>query len=271
MVEASVGHQCPECVAEGRRTQRQARTPFGAAMGSGQRGVATISLIIVNVLMLLASAVSAHNGVDALYGGQWGGLLGRDTPLLDQLGVVGQCMVTATGEIVPCGVADGQYYRLLTAMFMHVGAVHLLLNMLLLWQLGRMLEDDFGPVRFLAIYLVCGIGGDVAVYLFSPGSGAAGASGAIFGLFAVQLVALRRLNRDTSAVIPIIVINLFFTISVPNISIAGHLGGLATGAVVGAGMAYAPQENRTAFQALALIGTLGLLGALTLWQTLQLT
>src|SRR5215813_4818637 len=105
MYDAAVGHQCPECVAEGRRTQRPARTVFGAARGAGEAGYATITLIAVNVLMLLLSVTSAKNSGNALAGGQgFGGLIGGDTPLLDQLGVIGRCSFP-DGNAVPCGVA----------------------------------------------------------------------------------------------------------------------------------------------------------------------
>ncbi len=269
MRDASVGHQCPECVAEGRRTQRQPRTAFGAS-AAGQAGYATIALIVANVLLLLASVASAKNSGAALYGRSLGGLIGGDTPLMDKLAVLGQCM-TNTGTVVPCGVADSEYYRLVTAMFMHFGIIHLLMNMWALWILGRALESMFGPVRFLAVYLVCGLGGNVAAYLFQSGALSAGASTAVFGLFAVLFVALRRLRLSTSAVLPIIVINLIFTLTVPGISIAGHLGGLITGGLVGAGVAYAPRANRTAIQVAVLVGAVGLLGLLAFWQTGQLS
>ena len=269
MRDASVGHQCPECVAEGRRTQRQPRTAFGAS-AAGQAGYATIALIVANVLLLLASVASAKNSGAALYGRSLGGLIGGDTPLMDKLAVLGQCM-TNTGTVVPCGVADSEYYRLVTAMFMHFGIIHLLMNMWALWILGRALESMFGPVRFLAVYLVCGLGGNVAAYVFQSGALSAGASTAVFGLFAVLFVALRRLRLSTSAVLPIIVINLIFTLTVPGISIAGHLGGLITGGLVGAGVAYAPRANRTAIQVAVLVGAVGLLGLLAFWQTGQLS
>ncbi len=269
MREASVGHQCPECVAEGRRTQRPARTAFGASH-IGQAGYATITLVAINVIMLIASALSSKAGGSALFGGGLGGLLGGRTPLLDDLAAIGQCQTT-DGQLVPCGVSDGEFYRLFTAMFMHYGVIHLLMNMWALWILGRTLEAMFGPTRFLAIYLVCGLGGDIAAYVFQPQGLTAGASGAIFGLFAVLFVALRRLRLSTSAVLPVIVINLIFTISVPGISISGHLGGLATGALVGAGVAYAPRANRTVIQIAVIAGTVALLGAVALWQTVRLT
>jgi membrane associated rhomboid family serine protease len=269
MRDASVGHQCPECVAEGRRTQRQPRTAFGASR-IGQSGYVTITLIVINSVLLLASALSARNPGTAFAGGGWGGLLGGDTPLLDKLGAVGACQLT-TGEIVPCGVSDGEWYRLFTSMFMHVGLIHLLLNMIVLWMVGRPLEALFGPVRFLGLYLISGLGGSVAVYLFDPVRGGAGASGAIFGLFAVLFLALRKLGLNAAAILPTIIINLIFTFAIPNISIAAHLGGLVTGAVVGAGVAYAPKVNRNAIQAGVLIGAVLLLGLLTIWQTARLT
>jgi len=268
MRDAAVGHQCPECVAEGRRTQRQPRTAFGAS-AAGAAGYVTIGLIVLNVIMLLLSAAAAKSS-GALYGGNLGGLLGGNTPLMTKLAVIGQCETTAS-TVVPCGVADGEFHRLLTAMFMHYGAIHLLMNMWALWILGRPLEAMFGPIRFLGIYLVCGLGGDVASYLFQPGALTAGASGAIFGLFAVLFVALRRLRLSASAVLPVIILNLVFTFTVPGISIAGHLGGLVTGALVGVGVAYAPRANRAAIQAAVILGTLALLGLLTVWQTAQLS
>ena len=150
----------------------------------------------------------------------------------------------------PHGVAAGEYYRLFTAMFLHYGIVHLLLNMWALWMLGRTLEATLGPLRFLALYLIAGLGGNVAAYLFAaPNSQTVGASTAIFGLFAALFVIMRRLGRDTSSVVPILVINLVFTFAVPGISIAGHLGGLVIGALMALVLAYAPRMRRSIFQA----------------------
>jgi len=267
MHAASVGHQCPECVAEGRRTQRQARTAFGAVRGAGASGYATITLIAVNVLMLVLSAVSSPHPARALFGGPGlGGILGTDTPLMDKLAVIGAAP-QPDGNVVPVGIADGEYYRLFTAMFMHYGIIHLLLNMWALWILGRSLEGLFGPARFLAIYLVCGLGGNVLAYVVQPDALSAGASTAIFGLFAVLFVALRRLRLSVAGVVPVILVNLVITFSVSDISWAGHIGGLVTGAIVGAGVAYAPQRNRTAVQVGVLVVAVALLGLLTLVQT----
>jgi membrane associated rhomboid family serine protease len=260
-------------VAAGRRAQRPVRTAFGGST-LGARGYVTIGLIVVNVIMLIASMISSKQPGSALGGGQLGGLLGGSTPLTDDLSVIGEigCRVPG-GPAMHCvyGVSDGEYYRLFTAMFMHYGLLHLAMNMYALWILGRPLEAMFGPLRFLAVYLVCGLGGNVAVYLFSPDAASAGASTALFGLFGVFFFVLRRLGRSASGLIPVLIINLLFTFYVPNISIAGHIGGLVTGAIVGFGVSHAPQSRRTAIQAAVLTGAVVVLGALTVWQTSHLS
>ncbi|SBT52944.1 rhomboid family intramembrane serine protease [Micromonospora narathiwatensis] len=259
MRSASVGHQCPECVSEGRRSVRPARTAFGGG-AAGREGYVTKTLIALNVLVMVISIASARNGAAAAGGSGFGGLFGGATPLTDWGAVLG---LARFSDGTVGGVADGEWYRLFTAMFLHFGLPHLLLNMWGLWVLGRTLEAVLGPLRFLALYLIAGLGGNVAAYLFSPvNQTTAGASTAIFGLFAAIFVIMRRLGRDTSAIVPILVINLIFTFTVPNISVAGHLGGLFTGALMALVLAYAPRMRRTMFQAaggaILLVALLGL-------------
>lgn len=272
MNEAAVGHQCPECVAQGRKSQRPVRTAFGGST-LGTHGYVTIGLIAINCIMLVVSILSAKHPGNAIGGGGLGGILGGDTPLMERLAVYGghgDQPVQGLNNSLVYGISHGEYYRLLTAMFMHYGLLHLAANMWALWVLGRPLEAMFGPLRFLAIYLVCGLGGNVAVYLFAPNSLSAGASTAIFGLFAVFFFVLRKLGRSVASLVPLLVINLVITFGVPGISIAGHLGGLITGALVGAGVTYAPQARRSQIQAAVIVGACVLLGLATLFQTSQL-
>jgi membrane associated rhomboid family serine protease len=268
MNEASVGHQCPECVAQGRRTQRSARTAFGGS-AAGQQGTVTKILIALNVavtlLGVLISGARAAVGGGLFTGAGLVQAFGAVTAHTVYLGPDGRFYtgLVPGGHVFP-GIDDGGYYRLITAMFIHYGLLHLLMNMYVLWVLGRQLEAALGRARFLALYLLAGIGGNVAVYLFSPDSLAAGASTAIFGLFAAYAIIVRRLGGSLSSVLPLLAINLVITFVVPSISIAGHLGGLVTGAVVGAGLAYAPRNARTQVQIAVIAGVLVLLAFLTL-------
>ncbi|WP_155391233.1 rhomboid family intramembrane serine protease [Catellatospora paridis] len=266
MIPASVGHHCPDCVAEGRRTQRPALTHFGGSQ-VGMHGYVTKTLIGLNALALIAGALLV--GMPAIFGGglfspltEWqfiGGVLGETITVGPQHAVYAGAL-PEYGSVWP-GLDDGGYYRLFTAMFIHYGIIHFAMNMWALWVLGRPLEAALGPVRFAAAYLLCGIGGNVAGYIFSANGVGAGASTAIYGLFAIYFFVLKRLGRDASAIIPVIVVNVAISFAIPGIGIAGHLGGLVTGAIVGAGLAYAPKEHRTLVQTAVLVLTfLGLMG-----------
>ncbi|MBM0202762.1 rhomboid family intramembrane serine protease [Micromonospora sp. STR1s_5] len=267
MREASVGHQCPECVNEGRRSVRPARTAFGGGT-AGRHGYVTKALIAVNVLFLLASIASARGGDAAVGGSGFGGLMGGSTPLTEWGAVLGRAYLP---DYTLGGIAEGQWYRLVTAMFLHYGVLHLLLNMWALWVLGRSLEANLGRVRFAALYLIAGLGGNVAAYLFSsPRAATVGASTAVFGLFAALIIIERRLGRDISRIIPILVINLVFTLAVPGISIPGHLGGLVVGALMALVLAYAPRSRRTLVQVAGGAIILLILLALVLFRTAAL-
>lgn len=267
MNAASVGHQCPECVAEGRQTQRQARTAFGGST-VGRAAYATRTLIGINVLVMIASV--AAGGSRALFGsGGLGGLLGSDTSVTRGGSVLGYAAYTLTGPMH--GIAAGEWWRLITAMFLHYGLLHILTNMWALWQLGRYLESALGPVRFTALYLIAGLGGNVAAYLFTPpNQQTAGASTAIFGLFLAAIVVNRRLGLQIAQLVPLLVVNLIITFSIPNISIAGHLGGLATGGLVAAAMAYAPAARRTQVQVAGCAVVLLILIVATVLRTMSL-
>ena len=275
MNEASVGFQCPECVAEGRKTQRQRLTAFGGS-SRGQAGYVTKALIALNVLMMAVSTVVG--GISALIGTGLAGLMGSPNQFTQWGAVLAYDVFPGTGA-APMGIADGDYYRLFTAMFIHYGILHLAMNMYALWMLGRTLEQALGPIRFAALYLLSGLGGNVAAYVFSePGTSifdrgpqTAGASTAVFGLFAALFVLLRRVGRDTTTVLPVIIVNIVFTLFVPGISIPGHFGGLIVGAAAAAALAYAPQARRTPVQAGGLGAVFVLLLVVTLARTFALT
>ncbi|MGI5246218.1 rhomboid family intramembrane serine protease [Dactylosporangium sp. CA-139066] len=267
MNEASVGFQCPDCVRSGAKTQRQVRTAFGGTR-AGAAGTVTITLIVINVLAFIATIISAgSNATRGMAGGGLGGLLGNVTPLHEW----GALVPYFTGfhgnvdthiRIAGPSVADGEWYRLVTSMFLHFGILHLVMNMWALWVIGRPLEAALGRWRFLALYLLCGLGGSVLAFgLGAPNTPSAGASGAIFGLFGALIMVLRRLRLSIASVLPVLIFNLVITFGFSSyISWQAHIGGLITGAIVAAGFAYAPQKHRTALQAATIVGTLVLLG-----------
>src|SRR4029450_3740899 len=145
------------------------------------------------------------------------------------------------------------------------------MNMYALWILGRELEAVLGRLRFVGLYLLAGLGGNVAAYLFSaPNTATAGASTAVFGLMAATFVILRRLKLSVQPILPGIVINVVFTFVVATISVAGPLGGLVIGAVVAAILAYAPRQRRNLIQGLGCAAVFVILMGLAVYRTLSL-
>lgn len=129
-----------------------------------------------------------------------------------------------------------QSWRLLAAMFVHVGLQHFVLNMVTLYFIGRIAEDLFGSKAFLALYLLSGLMGNLFVLVFSPLAVAAGASTALFGIFGA-IASLRFIARSpyihylSQRYTSLILINILFSF-MPGISLAGHLGGLVGGGIL---------------------------------------
>lgn len=144
------------------------------------------------------------------------------------------------GAVFAPAVADGEWYRLLTAAFLHLGPIHLAFNMYALFLFGPIVEQLYGRLEFTVLYVLCALGGSVLTILLAPNVPAAGASGAIFGLFGLAFVVSRRhhaqLGREARYLFgqagSVLVLNLFITFIVPGISWTGHVGGLLTGAAI---------------------------------------
>jgi membrane associated rhomboid family serine protease len=260
-IDAPVGFQCPDCVAQGRRTVRRPRSAFGGST-SGAAGTVTKALIGVNVAMFVLSLLIG--GMGAV-----GGAVTQLHLALAQYSRPAVAPVELLGSLhlLPT-VANGGEYRLLTSTFMHYGVIHLLFNMVVLWILGRVLERDLGSLRFLAVYLLAGLAGSVATYLFaSPEVWSAGASGSIYGLFGALILVNRHLSRDNTGIFVLLALNLALTFVVPSISITGHLGGLVGGLLCGAVLAFTPKAQRRVLHWVGFLLILGLLVALTIWRT----
>jgi membrane associated rhomboid family serine protease len=243
-----VGYQCVDCVNEGRRTQRRAVTIAGAEVNA--KPLVVPIMIAINVAIFVLTAVQAQS------------IANNDQSLSFDIGM-----------LWPPAAASGEWWRLFTNGFLHFGPIHLVLNMLSLYIIGRELEVLFGRVRFLALYLVSLVGGSVAVFLFSQPEPArtslgeavleygrtAGASGAIFGLMGALAVAVFRLKLPMGQALGIIALNIVFSFTFPNISWLAHIGGLVTGALVALGMLYPPARIRNKVQIATLAGVMVLL------------
>ncbi|MFF4350427.1 rhomboid family intramembrane serine protease [Streptomyces sp. NPDC001530] len=254
MVNASVGFQCPECVRRGSGTGHppaatQPRTLAGGTVTSDPRLVTKILIGINLAIFLVQTAVGDS--------------------FTDRFDLFGQAQLS--GELQ--GVAEGQWYRMLTSMFLHGSYVHILFNMLSLWWIGGPLEAALGRARYLTLYFVSGLAGSALSYLLAaPNQPSLGASGAIFGLFGATAVLMRRLNYDMRPVLVLLAINLVFTFS-PGFNIAwqAHIGGLVAGVVVGYAMVHAPRERRPLVQYGVSALVLAAVVVATLVRTTQLT
>lgn len=215
---AAVGVHCVDCVREANQRTPQARTAFGAPLRRGAP-VVTYTLIGINVVVFLLEQV-----------------LGR--------------VWTFNLALQPASAA-AEPWTFLTSAFLHDGLLHIGFNMYALWILGQFLEPALGRARYLTAYFVSALGGGVMVVLLADPTGSSwntyvlGASGAVFGLFGMVFVVLRRLGRNATGIVTILVLNAVLAIVMPQISWQAHVGGLATGFLLGLAYAYVPRPWRT--------------------------
>ncbi|WP_372343304.1 rhomboid family intramembrane serine protease [Streptomyces sp. KL116D] len=255
MRDAAVGFQCPECVHEGSRSVRQARTVAGGRISAVP--LVTYALMAVNILAYLGETV--FPGIVERLQMVGIGLVGPDGGRYVYQDVF-------TPDYHTDGVATGEWYRLLTGAFLHLppteglfGVLHIALNMWTLWNLGRIVESQLGRVRYLALYLISALGSSVLVLLIAPEAPTVGASGAIFGLGAAYYVIARRLGADMRGVNRFMAyFLLWMLISAGFTSWQGHLGGLLTGGLVTAALVYAPRRRRDTVQVVACVGVVAL-------------
>ncbi|MQS13177.1 rhomboid family intramembrane serine protease [Streptomyces kaniharaensis] len=245
MVPASVGFQCPDCVSGGHARTRQATTRFGGTPAADGALVSKV-LIGINIAVFLLAAYVF-------------------TPWLAQ-----DWSLFSAGRAIPggpVGVADGpgQWYRLLTATFLHLQLWHIGANMLALWWTGPVLETVLGRLRFLALYLVSGLAGSAFAFLVAGDlMNSLGASGAIYGLFGATLVLQIRTRGPIGPVMALLVFNLILTFSMAGIDWRAHLGGLVVGALTATGLMFAPRERRGLVQGLTVAGAAAVIVAMVL-------
>ena len=203
-----------------------ARRQFNRARGAYASHVPYVTYAIIATCVALFAIDAVLSNGQTLGGGMLGG----------SVGPIGEEHL-----INAFFVADGEWWRILTSAFFHLGLIHLAFNMYVLFLYGAIAEAMYGPIEYAAIYLLCAAGGSVLTILVDQTQFAAGASGAIFGIIGLLFVVSRRhhavLGREARTIVGgiggYLVFLLVFTFVVPNISWTGHLGGLAVGAVLG--------------------------------------
>ncbi|GAA3994882.1 rhomboid family intramembrane serine protease [Streptomyces marokkonensis] len=257
MVNASVGFHCPDC-ATGRTgtgsgpalAASRPRTLAGGTIAADPHLLTKILIGINAAVFIAVHALSSEFLGDMVLIGRW-----------------------PPAPFVPTeGVAEGEWYRLVTTMFTHQEIWHIGFNMLSLWFLGGPLEAALGRARYLTLYLVSGLAGSALTYLLaSPTTATLGASGAVFGLFGATAALVRRLNADMRPIVILLAINLVFTFTWANIAWQAHVGGLVAGAAIGYAMLHAPRERRTLVQYGTCAAVLVVVVGLTLLRTAQLT
>ena len=253
MIPAPVGYQCPSCV-EG------ARKEFRHGPGRPLRGG-------VSVTKVLLVAIAIAFAIEIALGGPNAAFNGPDRADLLRL-----------GALQPVLIASGQYWRLFTAMFLHLGLLHIAFNAYALWMFGPMVESEFGHARMTLIYVVSGFLASVASYAFGePGAIGVGASGAIFGIFGAFIAFnYRRRHVARSAAnlrwaMTLILLNAFLAFAFSGIDWRAHLGGLVAGAacgVVAEGWGSASQRRVIRIAGFAALIALGV--ALVVWRTNEL-
>ncbi len=228
-----MGWQCRRCVHRSARTSPVTRyRPSGGLTRPGNAPV-TLALIAVNIVLYLVASGSPSFAFHSYE--------------------------------IPYLIQHGQWYRLFSSFFVTNDFLDIALNMFSLYIIGRLVEPALEKWRYLAVYLLSGLGGSVATYLLGKLLlESAGASGAIFGLIGAYFVLARRAHLNTSGIVAIVAINLFFDFTYSGINWLAHLGGLAVGLAVAAGFAAGGSKHKAAAAIVTVVSSCAVLGLLML-------
>ncbi|MGH2729476.1 MAG: rhomboid family intramembrane serine protease [Actinomycetota bacterium] len=227
-IPASVGQHCPECVAEARRSAPKVRTAMAA------NAPVVMAILIVTIGFFFA---------------------GQASPRLE-----------FRLAMFPPAIEDGEWWRLFTPVLVHANILHIGMNMLILYIYGQNVEQTFGSVRFVLIYLVSALLGSAFSFAFGSGRPSVGASGAIFGVVGALIVYLYRrrssalMGQYLNGLVTFVAINAVIGLIIPGIDVFAHLGGFAGGAALALGFdrETGPQASAPAgVQAAALMAVVG--------------
>jgi membrane associated rhomboid family serine protease len=255
MVPAAVGYQCPECLEQARRDYR--RGPGNLRRRARSMTVTRVLLAAIIVMFVIEVGSSPAR---SLFGG-------LNEPVLYRL-----------GGMFPPAIAAGQYWRLLSAMFLHASVFHILFNGYALWIFGQAVEEEYGHVWMAVLYLLTGFLASVASYAFGPvltiGVGASGAIFGLFGAFVAYNYRRRHLALPSArlrAAVTLILLNALLAVLIPFIDWRAHLGGLIAGFVAGWVIeGVGPRDTRAAARVVALIAMVAVGVALVAWRSEQI-
>ena len=245
-----VGIKCPDHAGHGAPTHPQHRPAARARVTAARplnlrSGVAPVTRLLVglNVLIYL---VQLGGGAGFSANSGW---------IFEHAALFSGYYVDGTAA----GVANGDWWRLVTAAFLHLGPIHLAMNMLALWWLGGPLEEAIGSRRYVMLYVVSGLAGSAGALIANPDSLTVGASGAIFGIMGAMLALQYQATGSIAGpALTLIVVNVVFSFAISNISIGGHIGGLVGGVLGGFALSRFGRGHM-AYGRLGLIGVSALL------------
>jgi len=249
---APVGIRCPDHagVRAGPATRvrpRPVRRAPGVALASGNAPI-TRALIAINLAIYLITVV------------QGGGLNAPGGALFNKFILVGSN--THLGVFTPYGdiAHDHEWWRLVTAMFLHGSILHIAFNMYALWVIGTPLEQYLGKSRYLGLYFVSGLAGSAGALVQAPFTPVVGASGAIFGILGAMMVLEWQITgRLAGQAAALVAINLGISFVIPGISWGGHVGGLIGGILIMLAYGHWGDRGRAQHGQLGLGGVLGLI------------
>ena len=250
MTFGPVGIRCPDHASAAGKVaapQRVARRASSSLIATGP--FVTFALIGINVgvyllELLLGSGLNGQSG--------W----------IYEHGVLVARAIDSSGQTV--GVAEGDWWRLLTASFLHYGPLHLGMNMLVLWFIGPALESYFGHWRYALLYIVSGLAGSAGALIMSPNALTVGASGAIWGLMGAAVVLeARRIYVFGGQAMGLVVFNLIFTLLIPGVSLGGHIGGGIGGAIAALAFSSLRRTPALATLSVAAVGVVSVMLAIS--------
>ena len=229
-IPASVGQHCPECVAEAKRSAPKVRTAMAAT------APVVMGIIAITVIAFIADGLGTG---------------------------------TLSGRLASWGPAiyAGEWWLVITPVLAHANFIHIGFNMLVLYMYGSNVEQAFGSVRLLAIYIASGITGSAFSVALGPGAPSIGASGAVFGVVGALLVYLYKrrtsqfIRQHLSSITSFLVLNTVLGFVLPNVDIMAHLGGFVGGAVLGLLFDRQPATNRRSKLPLTIAATAVMIGA----------